>query len=201
MNKLISISVFCLILVSSANAQSPQPPELSWEWKNLPGAFNKKAVKIKLTREEAFMRTYKVSFDKMVELRSWVDKASSASNVPRNVILAVMATESSLNHSSKGTITTSHKNAIGLMQIVPAIWADSFKNMFDLEDSEENIMAGATILKKYWLALKDKNRKCYLTWNCAIEAYNVGITAYKKGERTISAKEYMVAVGKNLNKL
>ena len=50
------------------------------------------------------------------------------------------------------------------------------------------------------MALKDKNKQCYLTWNCAIQAYNVGITAYKKGERTISAKEYMVAVGKNLNK-
>jgi len=75
-----------------------------------------------------------------------------------DLILAIIKAESNFNPFVK-----SHKNAMGLMGIVPKWWLDELiknkiiKNKRDLYDIEKNIKAGNYVLSKYFESCKDIN--------------------------------------------
>lgn len=73
-------------------------------------------------------------------LNDYIQRAAEATGVDPNLIKAVMKLE------SNGEFIISHAGAIGYMQVVPEFWGHLG---FDLYDTYENILAGATVLKYY----------------------------------------------------
>lgn len=101
------------------------------------------------------------------ELAYWVDEASRLYGVPYELLLSKAAVESSMNPRA-----VSSRGALGLMQIKPNMHGNSRKELFDYRVS---LMGGAEVISKY--------RKACGGLRCAVESYNVGITAHKKGVR------------------
>lgn len=86
-------------------------------------------------------------------------------------ILAVIGVESKFKPKARSQLK--HDPALGLMQIRPGIWKLSPQELFNIE---KNIEHGTRILRKYYEQLnKDED--------AALQAYNIGITAYKKGKK------------------
>lgn len=85
-------------------------------------------------------------------------------------IIAIAAVESGFRPSVKSNLK--RDPALGLMQIRPGVWNIPPHKLMSVED---NIMYGSKILRKYYERLKDKD--------AAVQAYNVGITAYRKGKK------------------
>lgn len=96
----------------------------------------------------------------------WVHSAAKMYGIEPKYLLAMIAKESSF----KPKVRSRH-GAIGLMQVMP-LWGYSRE---ELSDYRRNIMQGTSILASY--------RDSCGGMRCAIEAYNVGITAYKAGKR------------------
>lgn len=107
---------------------------------------------------------YRLPYGDVREIVSEVYEASREYDVPADVILAVIATESSYNKDAISSV-----GALGLMQVRPEYWGDQF----DLY--ENNIRAGAYILAKY-------RDRCG-GYKCMLHSYNVGITGYMRGSR------------------
>lgn len=85
-------------------------------------------------------------------------------------IIAIIAVESEFDPEAVSGL--SKDPAIGLMQVRPGKWGIDPE---DLRDPEKAIKIGADILHKYYRHLHgDKDG--------AIQAYNVGMSAYKQGE-------------------
>lgn len=87
-------------------------------------------------------------------------------------ILSIVAIESSFDHTAKSKLKKDP--AVGLMQFRPGIW----KHIVDksrIHQIGHQVEVGTTILNDYYNQLGSKK--------AAIQAYNVGITAYKKGKR------------------
>ncbi len=85
-------------------------------------------------------------------------------------ILAVVGIESSFNHGAKSKLQKDP--ALGLMQVRPGVWKIDKNEMQEIDDQ---IRHGSQILDQYYQKLKDPAK--------ALHAYNVGITAVKKGKR------------------
>lgn len=88
-------------------------------------------------------------------------------------ILAVIAIESSFIPTARSNLKKDP--AVGLMQVRPGIW----KHIYDsnkLYDVEHQIEAGSQILADYYNSVGTRRG--------ALQAYNLGITAYNKGART-----------------
>jgi hypothetical protein len=85
-------------------------------------------------------------------------------------ILAVIGVESSFNPESVSRLR--QDPAIGLMQVRPGIWNIDPEH---LEDVENQIKYGARILTQYYRRLGDKE--------AALQAYNLGITRFRRGGR------------------
>lgn len=85
-------------------------------------------------------------------------------------ILAVIAVESSFNPHACSQLKSDP--ACGLMQVRPVVWGLRRKN---LSTPNEQILHGVRILSQYYDDLHSKSK--------ALEAYNVGMTAYKQGQR------------------
>ena len=85
-------------------------------------------------------------------------------------ILAVIGVESSFNPDSVSSLL--QDPARGLMQIRPGVW-DIDPN--HLDDLENQIKFGARILTQYYRRLG--------TAEAALQAYNLGITHYRRGRR------------------
>jgi hypothetical protein len=86
-------------------------------------------------------------------------------------ILAIIGTESSFNPNARSKLR--RDPAIGLMQVRPNVWGVDHDEM--LNSIELQIKIGANVLKRYYARTKDKSN--------AVQAYNVGITKFKKGKR------------------
>lgn len=103
-----------------------------------------------------------------------IEKESIEFDVPHELIVVVISMESGFNPNAK-----SKKNAIGSMQVMPRYW----KHLpYDLSDKVDNIKAGTHILRHY----KDKCGN----WKCAVMAYNIGITNYRKGRKLKVGTKY-----------
>jgi soluble lytic murein transglycosylase-like protein len=85
-------------------------------------------------------------------------------------ILAVIGVESSFNPDSVSGLR--RDPAVGLMQVRPGIWDIDPEH---LEDIENQIKYGARILTQYYRRLGDKE--------AALQAYNLGITKFRRGGR------------------
>lgn len=85
-------------------------------------------------------------------------------------ILAVIGVESSFNPESVSGLR--RDPARGLMQVRPGIWDIDPDH---LEDIENQIKYGAEILSRYYRRLKDPE--------AALQAYNLGITRFRRGDR------------------
>ena len=85
-------------------------------------------------------------------------------------ILAIIGVESSFNPNSRSSLK--RDPAVGLMQVRPGVWNINPK---DLTSIEAQIKYGAAILKRYYKKLGNVED--------AIQAYNVGITRFRRGTR------------------
>jgi len=83
-------------------------------------------------------------------------------------ILAIVGIESSFRPHVQSQLKKDP--ARGLMQVRPGVWN---LDPEELDDIENNIQHGAYILHKYYTKLQNKQ--------AAVQAYNVGITDFRKG--------------------
>lgn len=104
--------------------------------------------------------------------------SSITNDVPPEIIISIIATESSFRRNVK-----SHVGAIGPMQVLPSAW-ESLN--YDPSDFYDNIQMGGYIIKKY----KDSCGN----WKCAFKAYNVGIGNYKRNKQLPAQKRYITKI-------
>lgn len=101
-------------------------------------------------------------------------------------ILAVIGVESSFNPAAQSNLK--NDPAIGLMQVRPLMWKIDPELLRSSEEAQ--IKYGTAILKKYFKKLKTKE--------AAIKAYNVGLTAYRRGQHN---PRYLPKVKKELKQI
>lgn len=116
------------------------------------------------------------------ELAFWIQAASDLYGVQPELLLSKAAIESSLNPRA-----VSSKGATGLMGVMPKIHGYSKRELLDYRNS---IMASAQVVSEY--------RQTCGRWRCAVEAYNIGITAYKSGNRN---PRYMAKIDTRMRKM
>jgi len=111
---------------------------------------------------------YSIDDDKAYNISSWIIEASDVYDIPMEKLAAVVAIESSFRDNVR-----SGAGAYGLAQINRKVWKnDLIGEIYDfMNDPRDNVFAGAHILSLY-------KEKCG-GWECAIKAYNVGITMYR----------------------
>ena len=157
-----------------------------------------KSLNVKRTKvTEKNIKTYKIQLkrDRFKKAEKFLDTVKIQAkrwNIPEDVLLAVMETESHFNPMAK-----SHIPAYGLMQIVPATaGADVNQRVFALSqkpspkllyNGDKNIEYGSAyfniLLTVYLKEVSNPTSRLY----CAIAAYNTGIgnlaKAFNKGEK------------------
>lgn len=109
------------------------------------------------------------------------DRAAKKYHVSARMLLSMCVAESHL-----GVKKRNRSGATGICQIIPSQHGTTVLAMLDYK---KNIDMAAKILSDY-------SDQCGGQW-CAVQAYNVGITAYKKGVR---ARGYLAAVKQEYNK-
>lgn len=102
------------------------------------------------------------------QYQSLVEKHAALQGLDANLVWAVMHAESRGNHNA-----TSHKNARGLMQVIPPTAARMGVNPKHLYDPEQNIIAGTRYLR--FLSNRFKGNFDYI-----VAAYNAGEGAVDK---------------------
>ena len=167
---ILTASVLFGVLVSNATAYpttgsnvitlSGVQPNINWKSSRYEEV--RKKVALMLKKYPRASRYYNEA-----ELAYWVDEASRLYDVPYELLLSKAAVESSMNPRA-----VSSRGALGLMQIKPNMHGNSRKELFDYRVS---LMSGAEVISKY--------RDACGGLRCAVESYNVGITAHKKGVR------------------
>ena len=113
---------------------------------------------------------YRVDNDMVKEIVKIAHEHQSREFPTAKDILAIIGVESSFNPNSKSGLR--YDPAIGLMQVRPGIWNI---DKSDLSTMESQIKTGADILRLYYK--KTGNAED------AIQAYNLGITNFRKGHR------------------
>ena len=102
------------------------------------------------------------------QYQSLVEKHAALQGLDANLVWAVMHAESRGNHNA-----TSHKNARGLMQVIPPTAARMGVNPKHLYDPEQNIIAGTRYLR--FLSTRFKGNFDHI-----VAAYNAGEGAVDK---------------------
>lgn len=87
-------------------------------------------------------------------------------------LIAIIGVESSFK--PKAVSALAKDPAIGLTQIRPAVWRNKYTRV-SLEEPENQVKYGAEILSHYFDVLGSRES--------AVQAYNVGITAFKRGKK------------------
>ncbi|HEX7048312.1 MAG TPA: lytic transglycosylase domain-containing protein [Gammaproteobacteria bacterium] len=158
--------LFCLVLGAPtlAGAQAPLDPQLRELLKN--------AIEEADSFEDRFMAEVWMK-DMSTRLSSWVEdpverlellrlvhREATRAEIPPELVLAVIETESSFNR-----FAVSHAGARGLMQIMP-FWLEEIGHPEDnLFHMDTNLRMGCTILK-YYLDMEDGNlRKALARYN------------------------------------
>lgn len=88
--------------------------------------------------------------------------ASLKHNVPEELILSIIETESSFNNKAESSV-----GAIGLMQIMYSIWAKEYNILLpeDLHDINFNIDVGTSIIRHYLDKNKGNLKKALQNYN------------------------------------
>ncbi len=131
-------------------------------------------------------KSYNVSFSDADWIADNILIAEKTYQVPSNILLALIKVESSFVINS-----LSNKDAVGLTQVRPSVWKDEIE--YNLYDPAQNILAGAQILRNY------KN-ECG-NWECALKAYNIGITNFKAGKQKKPAAQYVKKIKEELQRI
>jgi soluble lytic murein transglycosylase-like protein len=145
-----------------------------------------KETKEKVEMRNILMETYQLDITKADWLADNINVASKMYHVPTEIMLALVAVESSFDEHA-----VSSSNAVGFTQVVPSVWGDEIP--YDVYNPAENILAGAYVLNNYRIKCGD--------WQCALKAYNIGITDYKKGKQKSAAKRYVKKITEELKRM
>jgi soluble lytic murein transglycosylase-like protein len=113
-------------------------------------------------------RRYRIALDDAFKIVKTAEANADPVFPKRDDLLAVIGIESSFNPTKKSPLR--RDPAIGLMQVRPGVWNIKRKN---LKTVDAQIATGAAILSQYYSKLGDKD--------AALNAYNVGITAHRRG--------------------
>jgi soluble lytic murein transglycosylase-like protein len=128
-------------------------------------------------RKEAYIQQikakYKVDAGIAEQVVEYAHKHAKEEFPTAKDILAVVGIESSFRPSIQSGLRVDP--AIGLMQIRARVWRTTQEEMLDIE---QNVERGAAILEDYYYQL---DRRKY----SAVQAYNIGITAYRQGEKNL----------------
>ncbi len=125
------------------------------------------------------------------EIESYVNKYSDLYKVEKPLILAVMGSESCIQHCENSVVKRSEAGAIGLMQVMPSTargleteYKNRFKTeiSFDLDDPELNVHAGVFLLSthlKYYEGYDNQKELTVANYNCggiddAVKKYCAG---------------------------
>jgi len=114
-----------------------------------------------------------ITKDKASEIVSAVVKHAKLDFPQQHHLLGLIGTESSFNENARSG-KLKHDVAKGLTQIRPGIWNIPHA---ELSTVEGQVKHGADILHSYYKKLGSKD--------AAIQAYNLGITNFKKGKTNI----------------
>ena len=102
------------------------------------------------------------------DLHLWVAEASNEYDVSPRIILSLIERESGFRER------VVRNGNVGLMQVRPKVWSVSKSSM---QTGRANVMKGTAILADYRSQLGGSMNK-------ALQAYNVGITAFNQGKRS-----------------
>jgi len=120
----------------------------------------------RLSRQIA--QRYRVGMDLATQVVDLAFKYEDSVFPKAKDILAIVGIESSYNPESRSRLP--RDPALGLMQVRPKVWNIDPKN---LQSMDAQIRIGADILKQYNDQLEDTDD--------AIQAYNVGLTRFRRG--------------------
>lgn len=122
---------------------------------------------------------YEVPTDQLEWWTIQITKASAEHEVPVDILISMLATESRVNIN-----VISEPGTVGVSQIVSSVWKKRLKRTmnYDITKPEDNVLAGAYILSIY----KNECR----TWENAIKCYNVGDGSFKRKEKLAAQARY-----------
>lgn len=132
--------------------------------------------------EERIVETYKRPQAQASDIASAIIEASQTFNIRWQILSSMIGAESSFNPDAR-----SFAGAIGPLQVRPQIWGYLD---YDLTNTRQNVMAGAYILQGY-------KARCG-NWDCAIAAYNVGITNFTQNKKRNAQQRYMAKVSNKM---
>lgn len=116
---------------------------------------------------EFISTTYKTTKKQAKKILANINELTAGYDFPKKEdVLSVIAIESSFNCKAEST------SSIGCMQINRKAWRMERDYLLNVDN---NIYEGIRILREYYLIMEGDKRKTLL-------AYNVGPTAFKKGE-------------------
>lgn len=116
-----------------------------------------------------------ISLGQGIDVANMVVEQTKELDLPVSLVLAVMKKESEFYPNAK-----SPKNAMGIMQIMPATWNDYVQKLklgVSLQaafDPLVNIKVGTHILKDLYKTYNTKNRSEAEVWKLTLSAYNAG---------------------------
>ncbi|ABI56321.1 lytic transglycosylase domain-containing protein [Alkalilimnicola ehrlichii MLHE-1] len=110
------------------------------------------------------------------QFADWIESAAEAYQVPPELLAAVVAVESSFRVDVRSSV-----GAVGPAQLRPEYWSELGYNLYE---PGENIRAGARVLSSYY-------HLCDSDWDCALRAYNVGITRVMNGGGSAAGERYV----------
>lgn len=113
---------------------------------------------------------FKVSQQLTKQVVGYAQKYERDSFPKAKDIIAIIGIESSFKPAAVSKLA--RDPAVGLTQIRPVVWRHKYSRT-SLNDPENQVKYGAEILSHYFDVLGSRE--------AAVEAYNIGITAYKKG--------------------
>lgn len=132
--------------------------------------------------EERIVKVYKRPRAQASDIASAIIEASQTFNIRWQILSSMIGAESSFNPDAR-----SFAGAIGPLQVRPQIWGYLD---YDLTNTRQNVMAGAYILQGY-------KARCG-SWECAIAAYNVGITNFTRNKKRNAQQRYMAKVSSKM---
>lgn len=148
--------------------------------------YTPKETKEKVEIRNTLMAAYLLDITKADWLADNVLIAKQIYGVPPEKMLALISVESKFDEHA-----VSNKNAVGFTQVRPSVWADEIP--YDIYIPADNILAGAHILNNY-------RTECG-NWDCALKAYNVGITNFKAGKKEGAAKRYVKKIKTEIERI
>lgn len=148
--------------------------------------YTPKETKLKVDIRNTLMATYDLDITKADWLADNIVIANQIYGIPFDIMISLISVESEFDEFAK-----SGSNAVGFTQVVPSVWRDDIP--YDVYKPAENILAGAHILNVY-------KTECG-NWECALKAYNIGITNFKAGKEQSAAKRYVKKIKIELTRL